>query len=79
MFWIILYENNSCVILYNERISIKFVFYSAVCQPGGEDGEVSGSAKYKPEKLVDFPGFNSPLPEGCIEVIVFKWRTSNAL
>lgn len=39
----------------------------AVCQPGGEDGEVAGGAKYRSEKLIEFPGFNCRLPEGVKE------------
>ncbi|KAF2365865.1 PSP proline-rich [Trinorchestia longiramus] len=34
----------------------------AVAMVDGEEGEVSGIAKYRPEKLIEFPGFNSPLP-----------------
>jgi hypothetical protein len=34
----------------------------------GEDGEVTGTVKYRPEKLIEFPGFNAPLPEQFHEV-----------
>jgi len=40
---------------------------SALLQPDGEAGEVSGGAKYAPEKLVEFPGFNCPLPPDVVE------------
>ncbi|XP_018013660.1 zinc finger CCHC domain-containing protein 8 homolog [Hyalella azteca] len=39
----------------------------AVTMLDGEDGEVTGTAKYRPEKLIEFPGFNAPLPEQFYE------------
>ncbi|CAL4193532.1 unnamed protein product, partial [Meganyctiphanes norvegica] len=37
----------------------------SVCHPNEEAGEMEPTAvKYKPEKLVSFPGFNAPVPRG---------------
>ncbi len=51
--------------------SLQKLFYTEVADPDAEDGEIldeEDKIRYDIDKLILFPGFNSPMPENVVDV-----------
>lgn len=65
--------SNGCICLFCQwRLEeITFSYHTEVADPDTEDGEIleeEDKIKYDLSKLIQFPGFNAPLPENTVDV-----------